>query len=122
MRGRRESQKAIESALALAERDRLIVPFVMTGARELLERQPRQTTAHAALLLDIVEILAGSSPRTGSSTPPLSELSNTELRVLRYLPTNLSRPDIARDLRVSVNTVNTQHAEYLFETRCRKSH
>jgi LuxR family maltose regulon positive regulatory protein len=27
--------------------------------------------------------------------------------VLRYLPTNLSRPEIASDLSVSVNTVNT---------------
>jgi LuxR family maltose regulon positive regulatory protein len=27
--------------------------------------------------------------------------------VLRYLPTNLSRPEIARELSVSVNTVNT---------------
>jgi LuxR family transcriptional regulator, maltose regulon positive regulatory protein len=103
----REAQKAIENALALAERDRLIFPFVMTGARELLERQPRQTTAHGALLLDIVDILTGSSPRADSSILPLNELSHTELRVLRYLPTNLSRPDIARELGVSVNTVNT---------------
>jgi LuxR family maltose regulon positive regulatory protein len=29
-----------------------------------------------------------------------------ELRVLRYLPTNLSRPEIASALSVSVNTVN----------------
>ena len=34
-------------------------------------------------------------------------LSATELRVLRYLPTNLSRPQIAGELSVSVNTVNT---------------
>jgi LuxR family maltose regulon positive regulatory protein len=27
--------------------------------------------------------------------------------VLRYLPTNLSRPEIASELSVSVNTVNT---------------
>jgi LuxR family transcriptional regulator, maltose regulon positive regulatory protein len=36
-----------------------------------------------------------------------SELSPSELRVLRYLPTNLTRPEIARELYVSVNTVNT---------------
>ena len=35
------------------------------------------------------------------------ELSPGELRVLRYLPTNLSRPEIARDLSVSLNTVST---------------
>jgi LuxR family transcriptional regulator, maltose regulon positive regulatory protein len=27
--------------------------------------------------------------------------------VLRYLPTNLTRPEIARELYVSINTVNT---------------
>jgi len=37
----------------------------------------------------------------------LEQLSPSELRVLRYLPTNLSRPEIARQLSVSVNTVNT---------------
>ena len=36
-----------------------------------------------------------------------TELSPSELRVLRYLPTNLTRPEIARELYVSVNTVNT---------------
>jgi LuxR family transcriptional regulator, maltose regulon positive regulatory protein len=103
----RETQKAVENALTLAERDRLILPFAMTGARDLLEAQPRQTTAHAALLLEIVDILTGSAPRTDPSILAANELSRTELRVLRYLPTNLSRPDIARELCVSVNTVNT---------------
>ena len=35
------------------------------------------------------------------------ELSPGELRVLRFLPTNLTRPEIARELYVSVHTVNT---------------
>jgi LuxR family maltose regulon positive regulatory protein len=38
---------------------------------------------------------------------PPEELSPSELRVLRFLPTNLTRPEIARSLGVSVNTVNT---------------
>jgi LuxR family maltose regulon positive regulatory protein len=37
----------------------------------------------------------------------LEELSPSELRVLRYLPTNLTRPEIARELYISINTVNT---------------
>jgi LuxR family maltose regulon positive regulatory protein len=40
--------------------------------------------------------------------PPAEELSPGELRVLRYLPTNLSRPEIAGELSVSPNTVNAQ--------------
>jgi LuxR family maltose regulon positive regulatory protein len=42
-----------------------------------------------------------------SSSPQAEGLSPGELRVLRYLPTNLSRPEIASELSVSVNTVNT---------------
>jgi LuxR family maltose regulon positive regulatory protein len=37
----------------------------------------------------------------------VEELSQSELNVLRYLPTNLSRPEIAVELSVSVNTVST---------------
>jgi LuxR family maltose regulon positive regulatory protein len=35
------------------------------------------------------------------------------MRVLRYLPTNLSAPEIARELSVSVTTVRT-HVSHLF--------
>jgi DNA-binding CsgD family transcriptional regulator len=39
---------------------------------------------------------------------PLTEpLSGSEIRVLRYLPTNLTGPEIARELSVSPNTVKT---------------
>jgi LuxR family maltose regulon positive regulatory protein len=81
----------------------------MTGARELLEALPRHETAHAALRSDILDVLHGSSLTTEdpSSAPCTEELSPSELRVLRYLPTNLSRPEIAGELSVSVNTVNT---------------
>jgi LuxR family maltose regulon positive regulatory protein len=103
-----EMGSSVERALALAERDRLIFPFLMTGAHELLRKLPRRTTAHAALLLETLDVLAGSAPRSeGPSTRAASDLSATELRVLRFLPTNLSRSDIARQLYVSVNTVNT---------------
>ena len=37
----------------------------------------------------------------------MEELSPSELRVLRFLPTNLTRPEIAGELYVSINTVNT---------------
>jgi LuxR family maltose regulon positive regulatory protein len=53
--------------------------------------------------------MRGSSvlPAKESSLAEIEQLSPSELRVLRYLPTNLSRPEIARELSVSVNTVNT---------------
>jgi LuxR family maltose regulon positive regulatory protein len=104
----RAANQAAERALALAEADRLILPFAMTGSAGLLEALPRHETAHAALLADILDVLHGSSPaaKEPSSSPPAEELSPGELRVLRYLPTNLSRPEIAGKLSVSPNTVN----------------
>jgi LuxR family maltose regulon positive regulatory protein len=106
----RGANQAVERALALAESDRLVLPFAMTFSRELLEALPRHETAHAALLTDILDILRGSSGSARNQSPPLldvQELSPGELRVLRYLPTNLSRPEIAGELSVSLNTVST---------------
>jgi len=105
----RAANQAAERALALAESDRLVLPFAMTGSAELLEALPRHETTHAALLADILDVLHGSSPaaKKPSSSPPTEELSPGELKVLRYLPTNLSRPEIASELSVSVNTVST---------------
>jgi LuxR family transcriptional regulator, maltose regulon positive regulatory protein len=106
---RRAANQAVEHALALAESDRLVLPFAMTGSRELMEALPRYETAHAALVTDILHVLHGASLTTKdqSTLPQAEELSPSELRVLRYLPTNLSRPEIASELSVSVNTVNT---------------
>jgi LuxR family transcriptional regulator, maltose regulon positive regulatory protein len=100
---------AVERALALAEEDRLILPFATTGSRKLLEAMPRHQTAHAALLTGILDVMRGSSAPPGHepSSAEIQQLSPSELRVLRYLPTNLSRPEIASDLSVSVNTINT---------------
>ena len=100
---------AAECALALAEADRLVLPFAMTASLELLEAMPRHETAHAALLADILDVMHGSPIPLGNESLPaeIEQLSPSELRVLRFLPTNLSRPEIASELSVSVNTVNT---------------
>jgi len=100
---------AVETALNLAEPDRLVLPFAMTGAWELLETLPPQGTSHAALVADILDAVHGAAPaRPGRPVPGLAEeLSPSELRVLRYLPTNLTRPEIAGELSVSLNTINT---------------
>jgi LuxR family maltose regulon positive regulatory protein len=106
----RAANQATERALALAEADRLVLPFAMTGSAELLQALPRHETAHAALVADILDVLYGSSlmAKDQSASPQAEELSPSELRVLGYLPTNLSRPEIASELSVSVNTVASQ--------------
>jgi LuxR family maltose regulon positive regulatory protein len=100
---------AVEAALAVAEPDRLIYPFAMTAAMELLDALPHHETAHGALLADIVDVLRGSASAGTDQkrTSRVDDLSPSELRVLRYLPTNLTRSEIARELYVSTNTVNT---------------
>ena len=106
---RHAASRSVERALALAESDHLVLPFAMTLSLELLESLSQHETAHAALLADILDALHGSRPAAANQRPPLEaeELSPGELRVLRYLPTNLSRPEIAGELSVSVNTVST---------------
>jgi LuxR family maltose regulon positive regulatory protein len=101
---------AAEAALAAAEPDRLMFPFAMTAATDLLDVLPRHQTAHGALLADVVDLLQGGQPPASVDQEQLAQpedLSPTELRVLRYLPTNLTRPEIASELYVSVNTINT---------------
>jgi LuxR family maltose regulon positive regulatory protein len=106
---RNAAAAAAEAALSTAEPDRLIFPFVMTDAAELLDVLPHHETAHGALRSDIVDLLRGTSaPSTDRELLSQSdELSPSELRVLGYLPTNLTRSEIAQALHVSINTVNT---------------
>jgi LuxR family transcriptional regulator, maltose regulon positive regulatory protein len=112
---------AAEAALAAAEPDRLMFPFALAGAAELLETVPRHKTAHGALLADVVDLLHGrpvaNTDREFLAQP--ADLSPSELRVLRYLPTNLTRPEIARELYVSVNTVNTHIRNIQFKLGAR---
>ncbi len=58
----RAARGAVERALNLAEPDRLILPFAMTGAWELLEALPPQGTSHAALAADILDAVHGGAP------------------------------------------------------------
>ena len=114
---RNAAAAAAEAALAAAEPDRLIFPFALTDAAELLDALPRHETAHGALLADIADVLRGAPAPSaeGELLSPPEELSPSELRVLRYLPTNLTRPEIARELYVSINTVNTHLRNIYFK-------
>jgi LuxR family maltose regulon positive regulatory protein len=106
---KRAAIQAVERALALSEPDMLVLPFAMIGSVKLLESMPRHETAHAGLLTDILDVVHGSSLALPdeSSSAQIEQLSRSELKVLRFLPTNLSRVEIASELSVSVNTVNT---------------
>jgi LuxR family maltose regulon positive regulatory protein len=109
------AEDAIERALELAEPDGIILPFTQAPVRRLLEQHPRHRTAHATLLSDIHDVLAGSppSPRHVEPAQAVNELSKAELRVLRYLPSNLKAPEIAAELHLSLHTVKT-HLRHIY--------
>ena len=105
---------------SLAEPDGVLAPFLLSPAPGLLERHARQRTAHAALVAEIRGLLAGTQAGPQQGVPPpsrpeplLEALSDSEIRVLRYLPTNLTGPEIAGELYISLNTVRT-HLRHLY--------
>jgi len=100
---------ALERALDLAESDSALMWFLMHPAPGLLERHARQRTAHAVLIGQILDLLGGNRPAPPPAGPraPLEPLTKSEIRVLRYLPTYLSAPEIASELSVSTTTVKT---------------
>jgi LuxR family transcriptional regulator, maltose regulon positive regulatory protein len=108
-------ERALERTLDLAEPDGVLLPFLLYPVPELLERHVRHRTAHASLLAEILSLLAGRKPvpPPAAGQPPLEPLSESEIRVLRYLPTNLSVPEIASELYVSPSTVKT-HIHHLY--------
>jgi LuxR family transcriptional regulator, maltose regulon positive regulatory protein len=110
------ARRALERALDRAAPESLLFPFLYDPAAGLLDRHRRQGTAHAGLIAEILNVLAGSEPGAQPSGPRrLSEpLSHAEARVLRYLPTKLSAPEIADEMYLSVNTVKT-HLRHLYD-------
>jgi LuxR family maltose regulon positive regulatory protein len=112
----RAAGSALERALDLAETDGALEIFLRHPVPDLLERHARQGTAHAALVADILSLLAGRqlAPQPARPEPLLEALSDSEIRVLRYLPTNLTGPEIAGELYISHNTVRT-HMRHMYE-------
>ena len=124
---REAAGRALERALDLAEPDGLLFPFLLHPLPELLERHARQRTAHPALTWKIISALGGRTPAAPAASPPertapaaglpehlVEPLSQAEARVLRFLQTSLSAPEIARELYVSVNTIRT-HMRHLYD-------
>lgn len=76
-------------------------------AQQLIKQCP-----DPGITLPLLERLVGkhrmARPRPAPTAGLVEQLSQRELAVLRYLPSTLSLPDIARELYVSPNTVKTQ--------------
>jgi LuxR family maltose regulon positive regulatory protein len=110
------ARRALERALDLAKPESILLPFLFDPAPELLERHRRHGTAHAALISQILNVLTGRKPAAppGAAERLREPLSSSEIRVLRYLPTKLSVPEIADQLYLSVNTVKT-HMRHVYD-------
>jgi DNA-binding CsgD family transcriptional regulator len=107
---------ALESDLGLAEPDRVLLPALIRVALGLLERHAGNGGAEAALTCEAAN-LPGEAHRAalplGERAWPDEPLTDSEARVLRYLPTHLGAPEIAAELYVSANTVKT-HLRHVY--------
>ncbi len=112
---RQARDAAIERALDLAEQDGTLFAFALVPAQALLERHRLERTTHPVLVADILDMLTGASPplRSGDPFELHEDLSEGELRVLRFLPSNLSAPEIAAELSLSTSTVKT-HMRHIY--------
>jgi LuxR family maltose regulon positive regulatory protein len=105
---------ALEQALDVAETEGLRRLFVDEGARAraLLEEHLLRGTAHAAFLTDLITRIDARRPAPGARLR--SPLTERELVVLGYLPSEMTARDIADALTVSETTVRT-HLRHIYE-------
>jgi len=114
--------RVLERALDITKSNGIVLPFLLDPAPALLERHRQYRTAHPALISQILNVLlrparvvppSGSQGRWARSHGLDEPLTDSETRVLRYLPTHLTAPEIANELYLSVNTVST-HTRHLY--------
>ena len=107
-----EASASIDEALVRVEGEGYVRTFLDEGpvVEEILRRLTGAAGERAARLL-------GSGPTTAVRPPsrPVGpdELSDRELDVLRLLRSDLTGPDIARELHVSLNTLRT-HTKHIY--------
>jgi LuxR family maltose regulon positive regulatory protein len=100
--------EALERALVLAQPEGYVRVFVQAGPpvagllRRAAQRGPAETYARK-----LISHFDQADPKPTDSNGLVEPLSDRELDVLRLLATDLSGPDIARHLVVSLHTVRT---------------
>jgi LuxR family transcriptional regulator, maltose regulon positive regulatory protein len=124
------ARDALRRALEIAAPDDALMIFLLhPPARGLFDRYAPDRGDEAGLAAEICRLLPAGPPEGPSAEPDpgapegsprpadsfrlVDPLSKTEIRVLHYLPTNLSVPEVARELSLSVHTVRT-HVRHLF--------
>jgi LuxR family maltose regulon positive regulatory protein len=105
---------SLDRAVTLAEPEGYVRVFIDHGPRmaALLKLASKQPNARGY----VRRLLGADAPMEGAAAvaqPRIEPLSERELKVLRLLETDLSGPDIARELVVSLSTVRT-HTQNIY--------
>jgi LuxR family maltose regulon positive regulatory protein len=104
---------ALERALDLAEADQVLLPLLASPPSGW-DRHPAARTASISQIVDLLAQANGPAAPPCEPALPREALTRSEVRVLRYLPTNLSTREIAAELYLSTNTVKT-HQRHLYQ-------
>jgi DNA-binding CsgD family transcriptional regulator len=109
------SMLPLEHGPGLAEPDRVLFPALARVTLGLPECCARHGPAGAALASAVTSLSAHAtgSPPPGEQAWPVEPLTNSETRVLHYLPTYMGVPEIAAALYLSAHTVKT-HVRHLY--------
>jgi LuxR family transcriptional regulator, maltose regulon positive regulatory protein len=111
--------RALERALDIAESTGILLPFLLDPAPALLKRHRTTYSTLVAQILDLLAEATRPAPLPGQEAGPAGRpgiqapLTDSETRILRYLPTHLTAQEIASELTVSVHTVTT-HMRHLY--------
>jgi LuxR family maltose regulon positive regulatory protein len=105
-----QALNSLEDALTLAEPEGYIRTFVDEGAPMQVLLQQVETKGRMGAYVD--KLLKAFEPQDTEATPTADQkliepLSERELEVLKMLATELSGPEIARELVISLNTLRT---------------
>lgn len=103
-----EAAERLEEALALAEPDDQSGQFIAAGSavRSALTIMITPASPSAGFAGRILDRFDGRLPR-GVSQPSGASLTESELAVLRFLPSHMTNQEIAESLFLSINTVKT---------------
>ena len=110
---RARGRRSLQSALRLAEREQLRLPFAMESGwiRPVLRRDPELPRTHRHLLEPVLaghdqapaRLIAARQATTGVVEP----LTEREREVLRYVSGMLNTAEIAGEMYISINTVKS---------------
>jgi LuxR family transcriptional regulator, maltose regulon positive regulatory protein len=109
---RAQGRRSLESALRLAEREQLRLPFALERGwiEPVLRRDPELAGAHQHLVtpaMPCARLPARPDAPNQAAIPAAEPLTERELQVLRSLSGMLTTAETASELHISANTVKT---------------